>query len=72
MSQSKFRELIERVGKPTPIQEIEGSEVPISKANFPSKITKEPRKRNYVLPIAIGIGVISIVALVYLLRRKKS
>jgi hypothetical protein len=76
MSQRRFREMFDRMAKPIPIQEIEGSEVPLSKASFPSKVigqppvTEQPRKRNYVLPIAIGVGVISIVALVFLLRKK--
>jgi hypothetical protein len=38
----------------------------------PVEIVEENKGGNkYILPIAIGVGVISIVAIIYLLRRKK-
>ena len=41
------------------------------KVPYSESVVQQTEGNKYILPIAIGVGVISIVAIIYLLRRKK-
>jgi hypothetical protein len=76
MAKSRFLQRLEKYGKPIELKSDSNAETELSLKSIPKVsqeqiiIEEQASTNKYILPIAIGVGVISIIAIVYLLRKK--